>query len=281
MHLLACINLFRPTQWLKNLLLFFPPFLGGTFMRTGEIRHGIVPFAALCLASSSTYVLNDILDADTDRNHPQKKLRPIPSGLVSKYTAAVLAAFLLVGGIVLGWCISPLFLAILVSYVTITSAYSFKLKHLPIVDLFCISSGFILRLQAGGVSFGVAISDWLFLSVFLLSVFLSTGKRLHEKNMLGAMAGKHRQSLSSYPDGFLEGTMYLTGATVLVTYTMYVISRRGSVYTVVLCTFGLLRYIHRVKSGLGGDPTDALLHDPPLLLTGISWAILVGWGIYG
>jgi len=281
LQVLAYIRLLRPTQWLKNLMLLFPPFLGGSIISAGLLQHAILPIAAFCLASSATYILNDILDADNDLNHPAKRLRPIPAGRVSKCSAAVLAAVFLLASILLSQRVSPLFLAILLAYVTVSSAYSMKFKQLPIVDLFCISAGFLLRLQAGGEAFGVIISDWLFLSVFLLAVFLSTGKRLHEKNILGKIAGKHRQSLSSYPEGFLEGTMYLTGATVLVSYTMYVISRHGSVFTVIICTFGLLRYIYRVKSGFGGDPTDSLLHDLPLLATGISWVAMVGWSIYG
>lgn len=274
------LKILRPVQWLKNLILLFPTFLGGSILAVNP-RSALVVFAAFCLASSATYIMNDIVDRETDLNHPVKKNRPIPAGLVSKTNATVLAAVLLATGIYLGLQVSQFFLAMLLAYVAISTAYSLKLKQLPIVDLFCISAGFLLRLQAGGEAFHVVISDWLFLSVFLLSVFLSTGKRLHEKSMLGISAGNHRQALNSYPEGFLEGTMYLTGATVLVTYAMYVISRHASVHAVIICTFGLLRYIYRVKSGLGGDPTESLLRDLPLLVTGIAWVTLVGWSIYG
>jgi 4-hydroxybenzoate polyprenyltransferase len=281
LQLLPYVKLARPTQWLKNLMLFFPPFLGGSVLQAGVVQRGMLPFAAFCLASSSTYIVNDILDADTDLNHPEKRHRPLPSGRVTKSNATILAGVLLLGGIRLGLSVSQLFLAILLSYAAISIAYSFTLKHVPIVDLFCVSSGFIFRLQAGGESFKVAISDWLFLSVFLLAVFLSTGKRLCEKKALGELAGNHRRTLSRYPHGFLDGTMYLTGAAVLVTYTMYAISRHSLVYSVPLCTFGLLRYMFRVKSGFGGDPTESLLKDLPLFVTGILWAMLVAWSIYG
>jgi 4-hydroxybenzoate polyprenyltransferase len=151
------------------------------------------------------------------------------------------------------------------------------------VDIFCISAGFLLRLQAGGAAFNVVISEWLFLSVFLLSVFLSTGKRLAEKQRLGVAACHHRKALLAYPEGFLEGVLNMTGGAVLVTYTMYVISRHSAllVYTVPLCCFGLLRYILRVKTGKGGDPTESLTKDVPLLLVGMAWVVMVGWGIYG
>lgn len=277
----AWLRVLRPTQWLKNLLLLFPPFLGGEILRPGLLLSGVLPVLSFCFVSSATYVLNDLVDFDNDRKHPKKKNRPISAGEVSKNAAIALAACLLVAGFMMAWHVSGMFTVILLSYVAISSAYSLWLKQLAIIDIFCISAGFVLRLEAGGEAFKIAVSDWLFLSVFLLSIFLSTGKRLFEKQMLGEFAGKHRQALNAYPEGFLDGTMYLSGAVVLVTYTMYVISRHTPVYSVPLCTFGLLRYIFRVKSGLGGDPTESLLKDLPLLVTGLLWAIIVGWSVYG
>ena len=135
-------------------------------------------------------------------------------------------------------------------------------------------------LMAGGEAFGVVISEWLFLTVFLLAMFLSTGKRLGEKIILGEEAGSHRKSLEGYPPGFLDGTMNLTGASVLVTYTMYALPHKPLVYSVPLCAYGLLRYILRVKSGAGGDPTESLVRDLQLLVVGLCWVVLVGWSIY-
>jgi decaprenyl-phosphate phosphoribosyltransferase len=279
--LTGILSILRPTQWLKNLMLFFPPFLGGELLAPGVSTRGIVPLVSFCLASSSTYILNDIVDRESDRNHPGKCRRPIPSGGVSLTTATILSLLLLVGALILAYGISPVFISILVVYVFISILYSLYLKNFPIVDLFCISAGFLFRLQAGGEAFSVKISEWLFLSVFLLSIFLSTGKRLYEKKALGVYAGNHRKSLESYPPGFLDGSMYMTGGAVLVTYTLYVIEHHVLIYTVPLCCFGLLRYILRVKSGLGGDPTESLLKDGPLFLVGVMWALMVGWGIYG
>lgn len=275
------IYILRPTQWLKNLMLFFPPFLAGELLLPGMAGRGILPFISFCLASSSAYVLNDILDRHNDRNHPRKKNRPIPSGKVSLVVAGTVYVTLLSGALIIALKHSSVYLSILLAYLLISICYSAYLKRLPIVDLFCISAGFLFRLQAGGEVFGIEISAWLFLSVFLLSIFLSTGKRLYEKNALGDDAGRHRESLQHYPQGFLDGTMYMTGAAVLVTYTMYVISRHTLIYTVPLCCFGLLRYMLRVKAGLGGDPTESLLKDAPLFVVGVLWAFMVGWGIYG
>lgn len=281
MKLLDYLSLLRPSQWLKNLMLFFPPFLGGEILLPGVLAKSGMPLISFCLASSSTYVLNDILDRERDKSHPRKRNRPIPSGAVAISTAIILFLLLVIAALILAVNVSAVFLSILLAYLLVAILYSIFLKNLPIVDLFCISAGFLFRLQAGGEAFHVAVSEWLFLSVFLLSIFLSTGKRLCEKNALGEDARNHRKTLESYPPGFLDGTMYMTGGAVLVTYTLYVIEHDVLIYTVPLCCFGLLRYIFRVKSGLGGDPTESLLKDVPLFVVGILWAVMVGWGIYG
>ena len=280
MDITGCLKLLRPIQWLKNLMLFFPPFLGGLLLQPGLLFKGVLPFASFCLASSATYVLNDMLDRHNDARHPKKRARPIPSGRVSLPVASVLALGCLAGSLWLALAVSFTFLQLLLAYLAISTCYSLKLKELPIVDLFCISAGFLMRLEAGGEAFDVQITDWLFLSVFLLALFLATGKRLGEKQALGEGAGGHRKALASYPEGFLQGTMYLTGASVLVTYTQYVIARHAMVYTVPLCCFGLLRFIMRVQGGQGGDPTESLLSDAPLFIVGLLWAAMIGWGVY-
>jgi decaprenyl-phosphate phosphoribosyltransferase len=277
------LKLLRIRQWLKNLMLFFPPFLGGAFFSVCLAPQALLPFISFCMVSSSTYIINDVFDQNKDRQHPEKRTRPVASGHVSSVAALTVAAILLIVGSVLAKIISVTFLLYLIAYFAVSIAYSSKLKDIVLVDIFCISTGFLLRLLAGGAAFSIAISEWLFLSVFLLSVFLSTGKRLAEKQRLGDVAHHHRKALAAYPQGFLEGAMYMTGGSVLVTYTMYVISRHSPLllYSVPLCCFGLLRYILRVQSGKGGDPTESLTRDVPLLIVGVAWVGLVGWGIYG
>ncbi len=275
------VRLLRPRQWLKNLMLLFPPFLGGILVRPGLSSEAVVPLAAFCLASSSTYVINDIFDRRSDLNHPRKKFRPLPAGQVSVSGAAVLALVLLAGAIVLGQRMGKEFFLILSAYLLVTLVYSLGLKHVAVVELFCIPAGFLLRLKAGGSAFGVHVSAWLFLTVFLLALFLATGKRLGEKSALGEAAAEHRPSLSGYPAGYLDGTMFMTGGAVMVTYTLYILSKHFLVYTVPLCAFGLLRYILLVKEGQQGDPTDALVKDPFLFVVGVVWVGMVWWGIYG
>ena len=278
------LRVFRIRQWLKNLMLFFPPFFDGTLFSYTNPLQLLIPFTAFCLISSVTYILNDILDRENDRHHPDKCYRPIASGQIPVSLALLFATTFLIGSMALAWNISGTFLEIMMVYLAVSIAYSVKLKEVALLDIFCISAGFLLRLQAGCVSFNVTISSWLILSVFLLSIFLSAGKRLSEKKRLGDAAADHRMVLVAYQDGFLEGVMYMTGGTVLITYSMYVLTTRQSsmlFYSVPLCCFGLLRYIFRIRAGKSGDPTESLVRDPPMFIVGVLWVALVGWGIYG
>ena len=281
MNLSSYFRILRPVQWLKNLILFFPPFLGGKF--TSITMFGDVLWLAplaFCLASSATYIVNDFFDVEADRNHPEKCHRPIAAGQISRTKAVTLACCCFAGAFITAFAVNWLFTAMLLLYMGITLFYSVWLKHLPIIDIFCIASGFVIRLFAGGIAFSVVISDWLFLSVFLLALFLSAGKRLGETEELGGCGGDHRKVLKEYPAGALELFMAISASTVLVTYTMYVISKHRLVYTVPLCCFGLFRYMLNVKRGASGDPTDALLKDPILFAVGTLWVIMVGITTY-
>ena len=274
------ISLLRPHQWLKNLMLFFPPFLGGTLLQEGTALQGVVPFIVFSLASSSGYIINDLMDCEKDRNHPRKVNRPLASGKISPAVAQLFAIVLAVTAVILGISISSSFVVLVILYLIVSVGYSCCLKNIPVVDLFCIATGFLFRLMAGGTAFTIRVSEWLFLSVLLLALFLSAGKRLSEKQLLADSADDHRKVLAHYPEGFLDGVLFMTGSAVLVTYTMYTLSHSTLLYTVPLCCFGLLRYIFRVKTGQGGDPTESLLRDPWLLVVGVGWSVMVGWGIY-
>lgn len=275
------LTLLRPRQWIKNLMLFFPPFLSGSLFSSSCISlTGLLSFISFCAISSSLYIFNDLNDIEKDVLHPVKCLRPLPSGTVSKRMATALAISLGLLGFVVAFFAVQHLIPYLLLYGAVMTAYTKWLKNLSVIDLFCISCGFLIRLQAGGLIFDVDISGWLFLTVFFLSLFLSAGKRLSEQYLLGADAAGHRTSLIGYSDGTLDAILQVSAATVLVTYTMYTVVHPRLVYTVPLCTFGLFRYILRVKSGNSGDPTESLLRDVPILCVSILWALLVGWSIY-
>jgi 4-hydroxybenzoate polyprenyltransferase len=274
------LRLLRPVQWLKNLMLLFPPFLAGAIAVPGMAQRAVLPLASFCLASSATYVLNDLLDADSDAVHPRKMHRPIPSGRIRKGGALALMLLCAVAAFVLALSLSPVFSLLLTAYLAISASYSFKLKQIPLIDIFCIATGFVLRLEAGGIAFNIPITQWLFLSVFLLALFLSTGKRLFEREKFAKVEDERRRALFEYPPGFLDGTLWMCGAAVLVTYSVYVMAKPYLMYTVPLCAFGLLRYVFVVKSHRCGDPTAALLSDFPLLAVGGIWVVMVGLTLY-
>jgi decaprenyl-phosphate phosphoribosyltransferase len=274
------LTMLRPTQWLKNLMIFFPPFLAGQMLVPGIVAKGFPVFCSFCLVSSAGYIFNDLRDRKNDLHHPRKCSRPIPSGTVGIRSASLFSSILLISGFLMASLISSQILPMLLAYAIVSFSYSLYFKKVPVVDLFCISAGFLIRLQTGGNLFGIQISSWLFVTVFLLAAFLSTGKRLSETRDLGSAAGDHRSSLSLYPDGFLTGTMYLTGCSVLVTYAMYALNKPKLIYSVPLCLFGLLRYILRVSSGEGGDPTESLLKDRVLFVVSVLWVGMVVWSIY-
>jgi 4-hydroxybenzoate polyprenyltransferase len=271
------INLLRVHQWLKNLMLLFPPFLGGTLMHMLSLFQFLVPLVSFSFAASALYIVNDLFDLSLDRSHPEKCRRPLSAGTIKVSVAVILAVALFFCALLTGVFVSKKFIIILLVYIVISFCYSAYLKNVPILELFCIVSGFLLRLQAGGDAYNTSITNWLFLSVFLLALFLVCGKRLAETLNLGAVPpSQTRPVLSYYPSGFLEGGLYMSGAAALVTYTLYVISHEGNILLIPLCCFGLLSYVLRIFSGKGGDPTRALLKDPALLIVGILWVVMVG-----
>lgn len=278
--MIAYFKLLRLPQQIKNLILFFPPFLGGSLFVPGALQKGLLPFAAFCMGSMATYVFNDIKDRKQDRHHPTKRHRPIANGAVSVNHAVIITVALLGSSLALSFQHSVEFWGWLVAYLGLSFAYSTVLKHQPVIDIFCIASGFVFRLFAGGAAFDVKVSNWLFLSVLLLALFLSAGKRLAEKGMLGDGSAAHRKALALYPQGVLEGFMFISGAAVLVTYTMYVIAKHRLIFTVPLCCFGLFRYMLIVMRGESGDPTESLIKDPVMFVVGLVWVLAVAISTY-
>jgi 4-hydroxybenzoate polyprenyltransferase len=273
-------QLMRPKHWLKNLLLLFPPLFAGTIASSDVALMVLPALAAFSMASSCTYIVNDIVDRQADRNHATKKNRAIARGDVKIWYAAVLAGVLCVVALLIASALSERFLAFLIIYLFISVFYSFYFKHIVLIDIFALSAGYILRVMAGGEAFHTAISSWLFLTVFIVSLFLASGKRLAELITFGENAHKHRKSLTHYSLSYLEGILWFSSAAALVTYALYTLERQNALlYTVPLVAFGLLRYIYIVKQGTG-DPTDALVGDKQIMLTGIVWVMMITITIY-
>ncbi len=274
------LSLFRPHHWLKNLLLLFPPFFAAKLLNpqvTAVIIPSIVSFS---FAASCGYILNDIWDRKYDSLHVSKKYRPIASGGISIVTASVIATVLYLAAMIIAGSVSTRFQGFVIIYLFLSCSYTMYFKNLVIADIFFIALGFLVRVLAGGQAFNVHVSNWLFLTVFMVALFLATGKRLGELISLKEDAQKHRKSLNSYSPTFLEGILWFCASSAMVTYALYTIENKGEMfYTVPLAAFGLIRYIYVVKTG-EGDPTEALLSDKPLFVTGLIWMAMIGVIIY-
>ncbi|MCG6552069.1 MAG: decaprenyl-phosphate phosphoribosyltransferase [Candidatus Magnetominusculus sp. LBB02] len=270
------IRLIRPKHWVKNMFLFAGPFFGGHLLDSGTLRSAPAAFAAFSLAASASYILNDIADRNADSHHPQKKHRPIAAGAISVSTATMLAIAFLIASTVAAYYIDSGFLAYLIAYIAIQALYSMYFKLTAVLDIFCIASGFVLRVMAGGAAFNVAISDWLFLSMFMISLMLATGKRIGEIKLLNEHASDHRESLLGFTPALLNDILLITSAAALVFYATYTIEQyKNFIYTVPVVTFGLFRYLMLAKAGRG-DPTDAMTGDRWLAITVMGWLLFVG-----
>ena len=278
-QLLGLIKLMRPKQWVKNGFVLAPLVFTGAFLDVGAISPALQAMLLFCVASSATYIINDIHDIESDRRHPKKsQSRPLAAGIVSVPASLILLA-LLYAVIVWGWFMTPQVVMIIVAYLLLNLAYTFALKHQPVVDIFTIAIGFVLRVYAGAMALDVPVSSWMFITTLCLALYLAAVKRRQELSQSGSDGRKVLEKYSvSLVDRYAE--MSATGA--LVFYSMFVMSARPElVITVPLVLFGLFRYWFVVESlDSGESPTDALLSDWQLLLTVVLWVAACGWALW-
>lgn len=271
------IQCLRVKHWIKNLFLFAAPFFGGTLF-TGKTFGLMIPaFISFSLGASAVYVFNDIQDIESDKLHPEKKKRPIASGLIGKRSAVTFSVLLFALSLLLAYSVKVSFLLLVMTYFVIQIAYSSYFKHVAIMDIFSIASGFVLRVLAGGAAFNVRVSDWLLLTMFMISLVLATGKRLSEARLLHDDVGMHRKSLNAYSISTLNEILVISSAAALIAYALYTVEQfQRLVYTVPVVTFGLFRYLLLSKQGLG-EPVKVLTEDKWLLMSVILWLGAVGF----
>lgn len=272
----ALVRAARPRHWIKNFVCLAGIVFAG---RLGDpAAHGAVLrlFAAICLASSALYVLNDVVDRDADRLHPVKRLRPIASGRLTVPTAllwsfalAMVATWLIAGANVRTQVLFALFIAL-------NLAYSLGVKSIAVVDVISIAVGFALRVQIGIDVISAPRSPWILLCMFFTALFLGFGKRRGEVMLLGADAARHRAVLADYSLPFLDVLLAMSATTALVCYSLYAVTVHTStefLATILPVTYGIARYAGLVARGAhGGDPGEILSRDPPLLLAVAVWA---------
>lgn len=287
--MVSVLHSLRPEQWTKNLLVFAALLFARRLFDPAAVLQALAAFAIFCGLSGAVYLLNDVSDRESDRQHPVKRHRPIAAGDVSAPTAVAWALVLIALGLSLSFWLQTGFGMAAAAYLVLQAAYTRVLKHVVILDVMAIAFGFVLRAVAGGLVIGVPISDWLVICTILLALFLGLSKRRHELTLLAAGAAGHRRILEEYDPYLLDQMIAVVAAATLVAYIIYCLSpettaRFGThwlVLTVPFPIYGLFRYLYIVhrKDG-GGNPSEMLLTDRPLLSCVGLWGLTVVAVIY-
>ncbi len=278
----------RPKQWLKNVLVFAAPGAAGVLDQSRELGLTLVTFVAFCLASSSVYFWNDLLDVDVDRKHPVKRSRPIAAGEVSiavaRSTSIVIAlASLAVAAITGRWQT----VAVVAVYLGVNLAYNLGVKHVPVLDLVAVASGFVLRAGAGAVAVDVPMSRWFVLCTTFGSLFIVVGKRYAELNQLGAGAGT-RSTLNTYSVGYLRMLLSISCGSALLAYCVWAFETSAEStadvpyyeLSIVPMLVALFRYLLVLERGGGAAPEDVFASDRVLQAVGACWIVVYGVAVY-
>jgi 4-hydroxybenzoate polyprenyltransferase len=287
---LALLIAMRPKQWIKNLLVF-----AGFVFTLNELWRPFTPsmwtflarsaatFALFALISSSIYLINDVLDVEQDRLHPTKRNRPIASGALPPSVAVGAASVLLPISLGAAYLLSPVFAAIATGYVAMQFAYGLRLKHVVLLDVFIIATGFVLRAISGAVVIGAAISPWLYTVTLLGALFLGLCKRRHELLLLDAGAGGHRKILKHYTPSLLDNLISIVASSTIMAYSLYTFTspklpaNNLMMLTIPFVIFGLFRYVYLAHSrNEGGSPEEVFLKDRPMIVTIALWITCTG-----
>lgn len=285
----SIFKLVRPHQYLKNGFVLLGPLFAQQWDLV-TLSQALLAFLAFCCMASAVYVLNDMMDIEADRAHPVKSLRPLPSGAISMGAAKRLLGVLVVASLALSLLTSGWVALFVVSYLIINIFYSWRLKHVVILDVFLISSGFMLRILAGTVGLGIAPSAWLLLCGLMATLFLGFAKRRAELLMLESTTeannGLTRRVLDDYSPEMLEQFLAVTAACTIIAYGLYTVSpqtvathnRENLIYTLPFVVYGIFRYLFLLhRRAKGNDTAKDLLQDRHLLLTIFAWLATTLW----
>ncbi|HEY7548367.1 MAG TPA: decaprenyl-phosphate phosphoribosyltransferase [Hyphomicrobiaceae bacterium] len=274
--LLGLASLLRPRQWIKSAFVLAPLIFSGAIVSIDAIERSFVAMIFFCVAASAVYVLNDIIDMRDDKRHPDKVVtRPLAAGAVTVFHALVLL-FLLYGTLALAWVLAPDIVFVLALYVVLNVAYALVLKHQPVIDIFTIAIGFVLRVYAGAMAIGVQVSQWMFVTTLCLALYLAATKRRQELSQVG-VAG--RAVLQRYTVALTERFAEMSSTGAILFYSLYVMSSKPQlVVTIPIVLFGLYRYAYAVEAlGKGQSPTDVLWTDRQLALGIVVWVVTCVW----
>lgn len=285
----SLITSLRPQQWTKNLFVLAALPFGLKLFDPASVAMALAAFVVFCALSGVVYLINDLYDRDVDRLHPTKRVRPIAAGELSTRAAALSAGLIASGALGAAAWIGPRFAVAAAAYLGLFALYSRWLKHLVIIDVLSIAIGFVLRTYAGAVAIAVPVSDWLLVCTVLLALFLGLSKRRHEITLLADGAGGHRRILDEYNPYLLDQMIGVVTASTLMAYIIYctsadTVERFGThnlVLTIPFPIYGILRYLYLVhRRDGGGNPSELLITDRPLLICVGLWGLVTALVIY-
>jgi 4-hydroxybenzoate polyprenyltransferase len=287
--LINILKLMRLSQYTKNLFLFLPIFFSGEIINIELFKYTTVAFIGFSLSASAIYILNDSLDKEDDQMHPIKKFRPLASGLISLKEAFTIMSILLVTGSTIMAFQSIYAFILLFIYIALNFLYSFRLKHIPIIDITIISVGFVLRIFIGAIVTDTPLSKWIVIMTFLLALFLALAKRRDDVIHFIKTGKKMRKVIDGYNLQLIDGSMVIMSSVIIVTYLLYTTSvevvqrfdNENLYLTSLFVLLGMLRYmqISFVKNK-GGSPTKILLSDVFLISIISAWLISFLYLIY-
>ena len=279
----------RPSHWVKNLFVCVPLFFSQQLLVLQSVGRTLAAVGLFCAVSSSVYILNDLFDREQDRLHPEKRRRPLASGDLDARAAQLTMAGLWLGALAGALALSRPFAAVLAIYWVLNLLYAVELKHHVIVDVFVVASGYLLRVIGGAMVIGAAMSHWLLICTTLIALFIVVCKRRHELVLLETDAQHHRQVLTDYPLPFLDMMIGILTTAAVVSYSLFTVSEeivqklhhRGLLVTVPFVLYGFFRYLYLVfHKAEGGDPTQSLLMDRPMLVNLFLWAATTALMLY-
>ena len=282
--LAALVASLRPLQWTKNFLVFAGLIFSRGLHEPAQVSRSTLAFLVFCLLSGGVYLVNDVVDAERDRAHPQKRHRPVASGRLPRGVALVAGIGILIGAVAAAFLLGVSFGMVAALYAVLLAAYSAGLKHVVIVDTLVIAAGFVLRALAGVVVLNIDFSHWFLLCTSLLALFLTFGKRRHELIALEGGAADHRPILSEYSPQLLDQMIAVVTASTLMAYALYTVApetqaRLGTSLlplTIPFVLYGIFRYLYLLyRRDLGGNPSEHLLTDRALLLDIGLWGVTV------
>jgi 4-hydroxybenzoate polyprenyltransferase len=276
------VRLIRPKQWIKNFFVFAPLLFSRHIFQLDYLIPSVAAFFVFSLASSAIYIINDIMDVESDRMHPKKKYRPIASGEVSTKQALIFFVILVAAIIVCLFFQRPVFAVVIILYFITNLLYSIKVKSIVLLDVFFISFGFMLRVLGGAAAIGVPVSTWMVLTTIFISLFLAISKRRGELSQIVNKENidKQRKVLKEYSVEFADEINTIAAAGTIVSYALYTVSERtvntfGTdklIYTTPFVIYGIFRYMYLMhQKNMGESPTSIVTKDLPIILVVLAW----------